>query len=80
MQKYYFHGVPSDETTTNDDSDRIALVFREGTYKIYKRDLGQPVDNLDPRKIPGLMYGQINDLTEGNSYTRAELRETGAHT
>lgn len=77
MQLYYVHGVPS--SLGDEQNGRIALVLRHGMFARYIRDSGQALDNVEPRIVIERSFGRIQGLVEGDSYSRAELRELGAH-
>jgi hypothetical protein len=79
MQKSYVHGVPKGACLGSDDADRIAIVYRVGAFAEYTKDSGQCVSDLLPRPIVQLSFGQMDGLTEGESYGRTDIREMGAH-
>ena len=75
MQQHYVHGVPSED----DSAGRIAIVFRHGRYEEYTKDSGQALESLEPRVIIPQTFGQMKGLVEGDSYSRTQIREIGAH-
>lgn len=81
MQEHYTHGVPpSKRNEVVGGSRRIAVVFRDGDIRQYKKDSGRPCTNLEPRvltKEP--IFGHICHLQEGSIYTRRQLLELRAH-
>jgi hypothetical protein len=82
MQKHYVHSVPREkkETKEQDNSSRIAVVFRTGNEVIYPRDSGRPCTDLSPITPRVQVFGnQIPGLVEGNVYSRAELFQRCAH-
>jgi hypothetical protein len=80
MQKSYVHGVPKEDCLGNDDdADRIAIVYRCGAYSEYTKDTGQCVSDLLPRPIVQRSFGQMDGMTEGESYGRTHIHEMGAH-
>lgn len=82
MQGHYFHSVPktTDTVVSEDDSFRLSIVFRTGRDFIQWQDSGQPCENLAPKVRPLQLFGNgILGLVEGETYTRLELFNMGAH-
>jgi hypothetical protein len=82
MQRHYVHSVPREkkETKEQDNSSRIAIVFRTGNEVRYSRDSGRPCTDLSPRTPKFQVFGnQIPGLVEGDVYPRSELFQRCAH-
>jgi hypothetical protein len=81
MQQYYVHSVPKEkETKEEDNSSRIAIVFRTGEEVSYPRDSGRPCTDLSPRTPKFQVFGNhIPGLVEGYVYPRCELFIRCAH-
>jgi len=76
MQQYYVHGVPSNSPGKD---GRIAIVLRHGKFEMYHKDSGSVLSNVEPRVVIPRTFGQMNGLVEGDSYSRSQIRELGAH-
>ncbi|KAL3927363.1 MAG: hypothetical protein SGBAC_013116 [Bacillariaceae sp.] len=81
MQQHYFHSVPkTTNTVVSEDSFRLSIVFRTGSDFMQWQDSGQPCENLAPKARPLQLFGNgILGLFEGETYTRSELFNMGAH-
>jgi len=82
MQNYYFHGVSTSAKQLKDDPNqkRIAIIFRDGEMKSYKKDSGQQLMDLEPRKRRKPIRGNgIDGLVEGEVYKLNDLRSMNAH-
>ena len=52
---------------------RLTVVFRAGDEFLVRKDSGRQVKSLSPKAHPTQIFGCINELFEGRSYTRLKL-------
>lgn len=78
MQKHYLHSVPK-RKKDHDSRRRLTVVFRAGDEVLVGKDSGRPCENLSPKARRGQIFGRINELFEGDLYTRLELFNLSAH-
>jgi alkylated DNA repair dioxygenase AlkB len=84
MQKNYLHSVPQDKKCTSSSlkdtsQQRIVVVLRRGNQVMQKKDSGKSVFHLFPRKFQPYIFGRLDNLSEGHTYSRTELITLHAH-
>lgn len=81
MQMHYLHSVPkrNREEEECDNKCRLTVVFRAGENLMVQNDSGKPVQDLSPKAHKKQIFGRINEIFEGHSYTRLKLFNLNAH-
>lgn len=82
MQQHYVHSVRQDAGLigTKTDSNRIAIIFRDGKQELMSKDSGQDRVDMSPTKPVSYHFGRhMVGLSEGAIFPRSELLQNGYH-